>query len=120
MNTAGNYTSSYAKALLAATRQMDLVKSHKPKKVAGLTVEQMALQLRPEEMPAMTSIPSTTSPVVWVAIDVAKLTHQVLLELPSGKRRVMRVASTKTVQIYMCYQHGFFTHTKSKGLVPGL
>ena len=24
------------------------------------------------------------------------------------------------VQIYMCYQHGFFTHTKSKGLVPGL
>ena len=44
----------------------------------------------------MTSIPSTTSPVVWVAIDIAKLTHQVLLELPSGKRRVMRVANTKT------------------------
>jgi transposase len=39
---------------------------------------------------------STTSPVVWVAIDVAKLTHQVLVELPSGKRRVMRVGNTKT------------------------
>ena len=26
----------------------------------------------------------------------AKLTHQVLLELPSGKRRVLRVANTKT------------------------
>jgi hypothetical protein len=26
----------------------------------------------------------------------------------------------ETVQIYMCYQHGFFTHTKSNGLVPGL
>ena len=44
----------------------------------------------------MTSMPSTTSPVVRVAIDIAKLTHQVLLELPSGKRRVMRVANTKT------------------------
>lgn len=43
----------------------------------------------------MTPIPSTTSPVVRVAIDVAKLTHQVLLELPSGKRRAMRVANTK-------------------------
>ena len=44
----------------------------------------------------MTSKSSTTSPVVWVAIDVAKLTHQVLLELPSGTRRGMRVANTKT------------------------
>ena len=35
----------------------------------------------------MTSNSSTTSAVVWVAIDIAKLTHQVLLELPSGKRR---------------------------------
>jgi len=43
----------------------------------------------------MTSIPSTTAPVVRVAIDVAKLTHQVLLELPSGKRRSLRVANTK-------------------------
>ena len=44
----------------------------------------------------MTSKSCTTSPVVWVAIDVAKLTHQVLLELPSGKRRALRVANTKT------------------------
>ena len=44
----------------------------------------------------MTSNPSTMSPVVRVAIDIAKLIHQVLLELPSGKRRVMRVANTKT------------------------
>lgn len=42
MNMAGNYTLSYAKALLAATRQADLVKSDQPKKVGGLTVEQMA------------------------------------------------------------------------------
>ena len=49
MNTAGNYTSSYAKALLAATRQVDLVKSDKPKKVAGLTVEQMARMEREME-----------------------------------------------------------------------
>lgn len=43
----------------------------------------------------MTSLSSTTSPVVWIAVDIAKLTHQVLLELPTGKRRVMRVANTK-------------------------
>jgi transposase len=43
----------------------------------------------------MTPIPSTTSPAVRVAIDVAKLTHQVLLELPTGKRRSLRVANTK-------------------------
>jgi transposase len=43
----------------------------------------------------MTSIPSTTSSTVRVAIDIAKLTHQVLLELPSGKRRSLRVANTK-------------------------
>ena len=43
----------------------------------------------------MTSKSCTTSPVVRVAIDVATLTHQVLLELPSGTRRVLRVANTK-------------------------
>jgi len=44
----------------------------------------------------MTSRPSTTLPAVRVAIDVAKLTHQVLLELPSGQRRTLRIANTKT------------------------
>jgi len=44
----------------------------------------------------MTSRSSTTSPAVRVAIDVAKLSHQVLLELPNGRRRVLRVANTKT------------------------
>lgn len=43
----------------------------------------------------MTSVPSTTSPTVRVAIDVAKLTHQVLVELPTGTRRALRVANTK-------------------------
>lgn len=42
MSTAGNYSASYAKALLAATRQADLVKSDQPKRVAGMTPEQMA------------------------------------------------------------------------------
>jgi len=41
----------------------------------------------------MTSAPSTTA-TVWVAIDVAKLTHQVLIETPDGRRRAMRVANT--------------------------
>jgi transposase len=43
----------------------------------------------------MTPLSSTTSPVVRVAIDVAKLTHQVLLELPTGKRRSLRVQNSK-------------------------
>jgi transposase len=41
----------------------------------------------------MTSQSSTTVPV-WVAIDVAKASHQVLIALPSGQRRAMRVANT--------------------------
>jgi ParB-like chromosome segregation protein Spo0J len=49
MSAAGNYTASYAKALLAATRQVDLVKADKPKRVAGLTVEQMARMEREME-----------------------------------------------------------------------
>src|SRR5262249_4139229 len=47
-------------------------------------------------LPAMTSCSSTTLPTVYVAIDVAKLSHEVLLELPNGRRRVLRVANTKT------------------------
>lgn len=42
MATAENWTSSYAKALLASTRQEDLAKPDQPKKIAGLTSEQMA------------------------------------------------------------------------------
>ncbi|MGK3847872.1 plasmid partitioning protein RepB C-terminal domain-containing protein, partial [Enterococcus faecium] len=37
MATAANWTSSYAKALLATTRQEDLAKPDQPKKIAGLT-----------------------------------------------------------------------------------
>ena len=44
----------------------------------------------------MTPTSSTTSPAARVAIDIAKLTHQVLLELPSGRRRALRLANTKT------------------------
>lgn len=49
MTSAGNFTASYAKAILAATRQSDLVKSHKPKKINGLTSEQMARMEREME-----------------------------------------------------------------------
>jgi hypothetical protein len=49
MSTAGNYTASYAKALLAATRQPDLVKSDRAKQVGGLTPEQMSRMEREME-----------------------------------------------------------------------
>jgi transposase len=41
----------------------------------------------------MTSVSSITG-TVWVAIDVAKASHQVLVELPDGPRRSMRIANT--------------------------
>jgi transposase len=41
----------------------------------------------------MTSQSSTTGPV-WVAIDIAKASHQVLIELPGGQRRPLRIANT--------------------------
>lgn len=49
MVTVGNYSSSYAKALLAATKQADLVKPDRAKKIAGLTPEQMARMEREME-----------------------------------------------------------------------
>lgn len=42
MLATNNFTSSYAKALLAATRQNDLARPDRPKKVGGMTPEQMA------------------------------------------------------------------------------
>ena len=43
----------------------------------------------------MTSPSSTTTATVRVAIDIAKFTHQALIELPNGKRRVIRVANSR-------------------------
>jgi hypothetical protein len=42
MLTVHNWTSSYAKALLAATKQEDRAKPDRPKKIGGLTRQQMA------------------------------------------------------------------------------
>lgn len=42
MLAVNNWTASYAKALLAATRQEDLAKPDKPKRITGLSREQMA------------------------------------------------------------------------------
>jgi hypothetical protein len=41
MATAATYTATYAKAILAATKQSDLQKPDQPKRVSGLTAEQM-------------------------------------------------------------------------------
>jgi hypothetical protein len=42
MVSVGNFTVAYAKALLGATRQADLAHPDKPKRVGGMTPEQMA------------------------------------------------------------------------------
>jgi ParB-like chromosome segregation protein Spo0J len=49
MISAANYTSSYAKALLGGSKQSDLVRSDKPKRVGGLSAEQMARMEREME-----------------------------------------------------------------------
>lgn len=52
MLSANNFTSAYAKALLAATRQVDLMRQDKPKRVGGMTPDQMARMER--EMASLT------------------------------------------------------------------
>jgi transposase len=42
----------------------------------------------------MTAASSTTA-ATWVAIDVAKVMHQVLIETPDGRRRAMRIGNTR-------------------------
>jgi len=42
----------------------------------------------------MTQVSSTTRPPMWVAIDVAKVHNQVLIEFPDGRRRHFRLANT--------------------------
>ena len=49
MSAMNNFTSRYAQALLAATRQADLAQPERPKKVRGLTPEQMARMEREME-----------------------------------------------------------------------
>lgn len=49
MQTVSNFSSSYAKALLAATKQADLAKPDRPKKVSGMSAEQMARMEREME-----------------------------------------------------------------------
>jgi len=49
MAAAANWTLTYAKALLAATRQEDLAEPDRPKKVAGMTPERMARMEREME-----------------------------------------------------------------------
>jgi len=47
-----------------------------------------------EVLPAMTQLSSTTSPTMWIAIDIAKVHNQVLVEFPDGRRRHFRMANT--------------------------
>ena len=49
MISVGNFSTSYSKALLAATRQSDLAKPDRPKQIQGMTPEQMARMEREME-----------------------------------------------------------------------
>jgi len=41
----------------------------------------------------MTAFVSNTSPILWVAVDIAKTHHVVLLEFPDGRRRHFRITN---------------------------
>jgi hypothetical protein len=47
-----------------------------------------------EVLPAMTQLSSVTGPTMWVAIDIAKVYSQVLVEFPDGRRRHFCMANT--------------------------
>src|SRR5262249_33512570 len=49
MTASPNFTVNYAKAMLAATKQYDLVHPERPKRVGGINVEQMARMEREME-----------------------------------------------------------------------
>jgi ParB-like chromosome segregation protein Spo0J len=49
MQSVSNFSSSYTKALLAATKQADLARPDRPKKVSGMSAEQMARMEREME-----------------------------------------------------------------------
>jgi transposase len=59
----------------------------------------------------MTPHVSTTTDTLWVAIDVAKMFHQALLEYPNGRRRTLRVANSKAAL------DGFVALLRESGLV---
>jgi len=50
--------------------------------------------IRKEVLPAMTQFSSITGPTMWVAIDIARVYNQVLVEFPDGRRRHFRMANT--------------------------
>ena len=95
MSTAGNYTASYAKAILAATRQADLVKSEQPKKVGGLTPDQMARMEREMETvqqdledggSEVRRRCSTSGDCVRVSVEVAEQQGHKAVSVPASPR----------------------------------
>jgi hypothetical protein len=46
--------------------------------------------IREEVLPAMTGFSSTTTPTMWVAIDIAKAHNDVLVERPDGRAKYGR------------------------------
>lgn len=43
----------------------------------------------------MTQLSNNTNPVLWVAIDIAKFQHQVLIEYPNGTRKSLKIKNSQ-------------------------
>ena len=90
MCDAGNFSTSYAQAILAATKQTDLAKPEQPKKINGMTPEQMARMER--EMAALQrdfkAVDATYGDDVLVLVIAAGYLSRLI-----GNRRVERYLS---------------------------
>ena len=96
MISCGNFTSTYASALLAGTRQQDLAKPDKPKKVRGLSGEQMARMER--EM--------NTLQGDFKSAEISYGDH--MLELVVASRYLAKLLRNPQVERYLTEHHGEF------------
>ncbi|HEY0329866.1 MAG TPA: plasmid partitioning protein RepB C-terminal domain-containing protein [Rhodopseudomonas sp.] len=94
MQSASNFSSSYAKAILAATKQADLAKPDTPKKVAGMTSEQMARMEREME----------TLQRDFKAIETSYGEDILNLVIASGY--LSKLISNRKIERYLAQNHG--------------
>lgn len=93
MSLTGNFSTSYAKALLAGTKQTDLARPEVPKKVHGLTPEQMSRMER--EMQSVSAD--------FKAIEASYGEDVLHLVVASGY--LSRLLSNPAIEGYLCKNH---------------
>ncbi len=94
MCTAGNFSSSYGKAILAATKQSDLAHPERGKRVNGMTMEQMARMER--EMASLQQ--------EFKAVDATYGDDVLVLVIAVGY--LSKLIANRKIERYLSQQHG--------------